>query len=205
MDKVDLSVADRSTLTGSSRKTPYVRFDLNDYSIPHGHVKKSLTVVATLTEVKVIDGENIIAKHPRCNGKLEQIEDENHIKKLQIHKKQARCHRGQDRLANAVPSSKELLNQAAQRGTALSSIVNQLIQQLDDYGAQELEIAITEALHQNVPHPNAVHQVLERRREQKQLPSPIAIALLNNPQARNLVVRSASLADYDELNTEKGE
>jgi hypothetical protein len=27
-------------------KTPYVRFDLNDYSIPHTHVRRPLTVLA---------------------------------------------------------------------------------------------------------------------------------------------------------------
>ena len=27
-------------------KTPYVRFDLNDYSVPHAQVRKTLTVVA---------------------------------------------------------------------------------------------------------------------------------------------------------------
>lgn len=29
-------------------KTPYVRFDLNDYSVPHTHVRRTLTVNATL-------------------------------------------------------------------------------------------------------------------------------------------------------------
>ena len=27
-------------------KTPYVRFDLNDYSVPHTHVRRMLTVLA---------------------------------------------------------------------------------------------------------------------------------------------------------------
>ena len=39
-------------------KTPYVRFDLNDYSVPHTHVRRTLTVIADtlgLTEVREID------------------------------------------------------------------------------------------------------------------------------------------------------
>src|SRR5262249_5113273 len=31
-----------------ARKTPYVRFDLNDYSIPHTHVGRTLTLTADL-------------------------------------------------------------------------------------------------------------------------------------------------------------
>jgi hypothetical protein len=46
-------------------KTPYVRFDLNDYSIPHTHVRRVLTVTATLTHVRIVDGMEVIAEHPR--------------------------------------------------------------------------------------------------------------------------------------------
>jgi hypothetical protein len=141
----------------------------------------------------------VIAQHARSWGKAEQIEDASHIDALLARKYQARCHRGQNRLAYAAPSSQTLLKQAAERGNTLSGTVSQLIQLLDDYGAAECEIAIVEALQQQVPHPNAVRQVLERRREQRDQPPPIPVALPNNPQANNLVVRPASLSAYDRL------
>jgi hypothetical protein len=34
------------------QKTPYVRFDANDYSVPHTRVQRMLTVVASLTSVR---------------------------------------------------------------------------------------------------------------------------------------------------------
>jgi hypothetical protein len=37
-------------------KTPYVRFDLNDYSVPHEQVQRLLTVRATSTEVRILNG-----------------------------------------------------------------------------------------------------------------------------------------------------
>jgi hypothetical protein len=37
-------------------KTPYVRFDLNDYTIPHTHVMRTLTVFAEPHEVRIFDG-----------------------------------------------------------------------------------------------------------------------------------------------------
>jgi hypothetical protein len=46
-------------------KTPYVRFDLNDYSVPHEYVRKTLSVSATPEQVQVLDGANVIASHPR--------------------------------------------------------------------------------------------------------------------------------------------
>ena len=36
----------------SAGKTPYVRFDLNDYSVPHTQVRRTLMVVASLTQVQ---------------------------------------------------------------------------------------------------------------------------------------------------------
>jgi len=184
----------------SAGKTPYLRFDLNDYSIPHTHVRRALTVVASLTEVRVLAGAEVIAQHARSFYRGEQIEDPAHIDGLLQVKRNARYNSGQDRLAQAAPSSSLLLQQAASRGNRLSSIVSTLLQLLDEYGAREVEIAVKEAVQQGVPHPNAVRLSLERRREQRNLPPPMVVALPDNPLAKNLVVRPVSLALYDQLN-----
>jgi len=76
------------------------------------------------------------------------------------------------------------------------------VQLLDDYGAAELEHAIAEALRNGAPHPNGVRQVLERRREQQDLPPPLALTLPDNDKARNIVVRAPSLVGYDQLNAD---
>jgi transposase len=183
----------------SAGKTPYIRFDLNDYSIPHTHVRRTLSISATLTQVRILDGQEVIATHPRHYGKAEQVEQAEHIQALVECKHQARHHRGQDRLAKAAPSSQTLLRQAAERGDPLVTTVSLLEEQLAHYGAAELEIAITEALQQQVPHPNAVRQVLERRREQRQQPPPMSISLAHHPKAERLVVCSTPLKHYDQL------
>jgi hypothetical protein len=46
-------------------KTPYVRFDLNDYSVPHTCVRRTLTVLATFERVRVLDGATVVADHGR--------------------------------------------------------------------------------------------------------------------------------------------
>ena len=56
-------------------KTPYVRFDLNDYSVPHTHVLRLLTVMASPLEVRILDGATVIARHPRSYDRGAQIED----------------------------------------------------------------------------------------------------------------------------------
>jgi len=157
-----------------------------------------LTVVATHAVVRIVDGMDVIAEHPRCYGKGEQIENEAHINALLSSKHQARYHRGQDRLSHAAPSSREFLERAAQLGNSLNSLIALLVDMLSDYGATELESAIAETLQQGVPSPNAVRQVLERRREQRNQPSPIAVPI-NHAKAKNIIVKPAVLASYDQL------
>ena len=55
-------------------KTPYVRFDLNDYSVPHAHVRRVLTVLADPHEVRVVDGATVLACHRRSYDRDAQIE-----------------------------------------------------------------------------------------------------------------------------------
>ena len=137
-------------------KTPYVRFDLNDYSVPHTHVRRMLTVLADPHEVRIVDGAQVLACHRRSYDKGAQIEDPAHIQALVDDKRAARQHRGTDRLAQAAPASQTLLMRAAERGGNLGTITAALLRLLDRYGAADLQAAILEALERDVPHPNAV-------------------------------------------------
>lgn len=182
-------------------KTPYVRFDLNDYSLPYTHVQRQLSVVASPQEVRILDGAAVIARHPRSYDKGAQIEDPAHIAELAARKRAARHHRGQDRLAQVAPNSRELLMAAAERGENLGSLTAALLRLLDTYGASELQAAIAEALARGVPHPNAVRLSLERRREQRALPPPMPVILPDDPRVREAAVRPHALADYDQVGT----
>ena len=42
-------------------KTPYVRFDANDYSVPHRYVGRTLVVSATLGTVRILDADAVLA------------------------------------------------------------------------------------------------------------------------------------------------
>lgn len=178
-------------------KTPYVRFDCNDYSIPHTHVRRTLVVRATLKQVRVLDGTEVLACHPRSFDKRQQIEQPEHIQALVQYKRAARTHRHLDRLSRAAPASTALLERAAARGTVLRTLTRTLEQLLDQYGAAELQAACTEALERDVPHPNAVRQSLERRRCERQQPPALPVPLPDDPRLRELAVRPHPLEHYD--------
>src|SRR3954462_14425262 len=73
-------------------KTPYVRFDLNDYSVPHTHVRRTLTVLADTHELRIIDGAQVIACHRRSYDRGAQIEQTEHLQALTEQKRAARQH-----------------------------------------------------------------------------------------------------------------
>ena len=182
-----------------ARKTPYVRFDLNDYSIPHTHVGRTLTLLADLAEVRILDGQNVIARHVRSYDRRAQIEDRAHIDGLVAHKHAARRHRATNYLVASAPAVETLLVRAGERGDNLGSITSTLMQLLARYGAAELEAAILEALARDVPHPNAVRLILERRREERHEPPPIAVILPAHVRAKDRPVRPHDLNAYDKL------
>jgi hypothetical protein len=183
----------------SAGKTPYVRFDLNDYSIPHDCVSRTLTVVADLETVRILDGQAVIATHPRSFDRHQQVELPEHIETLVEHKRAAGAHRGADQLINLIPASRELLTQATERGEPLARTARVLNELLDAYGVAELAAAIAEAMARGVPHPNAVRLALERRRQTRDEPPPVAVPLPDHVKRRDVPVRPHALDGYDRL------
>ena len=180
-------------------KTPYVRFDLNDYSVPHTHVRRTLTVLANPDTVRILDGCLILATHPRTFDRGAQIENPDHIQALADHKRAARVHRGRDRLFHAVPGSEILFTLAATEGKSLGALTSGLLQLLDLYGADALNLAIAEVAAAGRCHVAAVRQALERARYERGLAPPVPIPLPNDLRLRNLTIRPHSLLAYDQL------
>lgn len=178
-------------------KTPYARFDGNDYSVPHDRVRRALTVVASPEQVRILDATEEVARHPRCWGRGRQIENPDHIAALVSDKRKARAARGCDRVLAAVPVAASLLNELAERGANLGAAVAGLGRLLDSYGAGELDVAIREILAADVPNVPAVRQVLDRRRAARNLPPPVPVAVPE--RVRGLVVRPHDLSAYDQL------
>lgn len=185
-------------------KTPYVRFDLNDYSVPHQLVRRSLTVVATPEMVTIHNGIEEVARHVRSFGKGQQIEQPKHIQDLSDFKEAGRKHRAIDRLRHDAPTAQELFNQAADRGHSLGRLTQQLTKLLDLYGPTELEISIKLALAADSPHASAVQQVLEKRRRERNLPPPVVLDFIGHDQINRMNVVPRALDIYDSLLRPRG-
>jgi transposase len=180
-------------------KTPYARFDLNDYSVPPDHVQRPLTVLADTDRVRILDGATVLASHPRSYDRGAQIEDPAHIQALVDYKRAGRQHRVTDALIRAVPPIQDLLVRAAARGHNLGSITAALQRLRQQCTIAELHEAVDDALARDVPHPNAVRLALERRRERRGLPLATVVRLPEHVQRRDVIVTPHTLDSYDQL------
>ncbi len=179
-------------------KTPYVRFDWNDYSIPYDRVRRTLLVAATLDTVRVLDGVDVLAVHRRSFDRGAQIEDVSHVQALVDHKRAARNHRSIDRLQHAVPSAKALFHLAGERGVHLGSLTRGLCALLDRDGAEALQSAIAAALAKDAPHLATVRHLIDQQRHARGLRPSIAVTLPDDPRLRRSV-RPHALSDYEKL------
>ena len=180
-------------------KTPYARFDWNDYSVPHTHVRRTLEVRATPDTVRILDADAVIATHPRSYDRDEQVEDPPHIKDLADQKRSARRHRAMDRLHHAAPSGAKFFAAAALRGVHLGALTRGLVDLLDTHGAAALEAALIAALAEDSAHLAAVRHFIDQHRARRGARPPIPVHLPDDPRVRTLSVRPHNLADYEQL------
>ncbi len=183
----------------SSGKTPYLRFDGNDYSIPHTLVRKPLSLVASDTIVRVLDGDDVVAHHARSWERGRQLEDPRHLEGLADEKRHAREHRGKNRLFAACASAEPFLQNVALHGGHLGGTTTRLLHLLEQYGASEVEFALAEAHRRGAFAAQSVAHVLDQRRRARKTLAPIPVVLPDDPRVRNLVVTPRSLGVYDAL------
>jgi hypothetical protein len=181
--------------TVRSGKTIYVRFDLNDYSIPPEAVGRQLTLVASDITVRILDGSFEIARHARTYDRHQLVLDPAHQDAVLKIKRKAFHSTPGGRLEQAVPESKTLLDLAFAQGESAGAQTAQLMKLLEQYGATALRRAIAEALERNTPRASSVAFLLRRQPRS----TPLNLDLSHHPQAQSLDIRPHDLETYDEL------
>lgn len=187
-------------LSVRSGKTPYVRFDKNDYSIPHALVGQPLTLVASETRVRIVDAaQSLVADHARSYDRAQHIENPEHIAALVREKRHARGHAGRHRILQACPHAEPFFALLCQRNQPLAPQTTHLGRLLDVHGAQLLDDALAQALERGALSAASVAHILEQARRREHLPPPLPATLPDDPRVRSLHVTPHALAPYDNL------
>jgi transposase len=182
-----------------SGKTPYIRFDGNDYSLPHTLVRRPLTLVASETVVRLLEGGTEVARHARRYDRGQRVEASAHLAALAREKRHAHDLRGRDRLRASCAYADALLDALARRGEPLAPHTTMLLRLLDQYGAAALDWALQEALARGAVSAPSVAHLLDQRARARHQPPPLAVVLPADPRVRDLRVTPHPLTAYDAL------
>lgn len=182
-----------------SGKTHYVRFDRNDYSIPHTHVQRPLTLMAGDTEIRILDAANEIARHERSWDRGRRITDPRHVDALLASKRKALESTACSPLEIAVPGVRAFLDAAFPSVRSSATLLGHLTRLHSLYGSELLAMALREATLRNTPTLASVEFLIERARRETHRTPPIEIDLSDRPELAALHVQPHQLAIYDRL------
>ena len=188
-------------------KDPYVRFDRNDYIVPHTHVQRALVVIATDDRVRILDPSTpavTLADHRRSYDRDQRVEQPEHLRALVEAKRHAHQSSGFDRLFSATPTARVMMERLADRGANLGAATSGLLQLLDRVGADLLERALVEIVARDQLTLRALHHEVDRLRYEAGLAPPLTVAVTADLRARTQV-RPHALSTYDRLHAGRGD
>ena len=186
-------------------KTPYVRFDKNDYSVPHENVRSTVTVAATDQQVRIFRENELIAEHPRTFSKGEMVENPAHTAKLFLEKRAAAESSAMSRLVAAAPSARTWLVTASRRGLNMGYQTKKLQDLLRLYGSSELEAGLRQFSERETVHLGTLERMLDEARA-KQGRIPLTSSSICLPRhLEEVVVRPHSLDSYAVLRGQSSE
>jgi hypothetical protein len=159
--------------------TAFVHLGTNLYSAPprYARSREVLTLVASDTEVRLLDGEEAVAKHERCWGKHQRIEDPEHRRELLEQKRAARTPKMRDRLLAEVPHIDALYTRWVDVGRNVGLMTSRTGKLLELYGAEILTKAVADVLARGLHDPGALALRCEEARRALGVAMPVALEL----------------------------
>lgn len=176
-------------------KTAFVTFDGNRYSVPSDHSETTLTLVADDSMVRFLRGEDEVARHARCWGRRQLIEDPEHRARLLRQKRRAREGKGHDRLRSLAPGIDVLFARWVESGRNVGSLTARTLKLLDLYQPEVFAAAVEELLARGTHDPGALEVLCEQHRRAHDRPVPVDVALGAHVHDRDVIPHP--LENYD--------
>lgn len=176
-----------------------VKFDTNRYSVPVKHAHRPITIVATVDEVRLIDGDRLIARHRRCWKREQDLFDPVHYLALLEKKPGGFDHARpleQWHLSDCFQTLRRLL-ETEPGGLGMREFIRVLLLR-ESCSMEQLADAVEYALDIGVHDADSIRVVVEHRRE-----APVALFSLDGrPHLRLVDVGRTDVAAYQALLTE---
>jgi len=183
----------------ASGKMPYIRFDLNDYSIPYKLVQKPLSLIVSEKIIRILDGQAEVARHDRSYSAGERVRNDVHFAGLYDQKPAAEMNDGRAFVVRVIPETAQLFEMMIAQGVPLAANTRKLIDLIERYGVTAVREQVREAVRREIPRPAFIAMRLAERDKEKRSPPPVPLVLPDRQDVRNMTVVHHDLASYDEL------
>jgi transposase len=175
--------------------TAFARFGTNLYSVPPRYARRTVTLVASDREVRLLDGSDVVARHERSWGKHQRVEDPDHRRELLEQKRAARIPKMRDRLLAQVAGIDALYTRWVEVGRNVGLMTARTGKLLDLYGAEVLGQAVAAVLARGLHDPGALALRCEEARRAADKPVPVVLEL--GPHVPDSEVIPHDLGQYD--------
>lgn len=177
-----------------------VAFDSNRYSVPVDHAHERLLLRAFVDRVEITNGLNVLARHPRCWEREQDILDPLHYLSLLARKPRAFAQskvmrQWRQQWPEAFERYWAMLRQRLPEGEWTKTFV-QILKLCEHYPEETLATALDEALRHHCYSYDGVRELLRRQSEPAR---PAPLALDDRPDLRQVVVQMPDLAQFNRL------
>ena len=174
-----------------------VRFDTNSYSVPTKYAHRTLTVVGTVDEVRVVFEDRLVARHPRCWDREQYRFDPVHYLAL-LERKPGGFDFARPLEDWALPECFGVLRRRLEADPADGSGTRgfiRVLRLLETYSLTQLSDAVESALAIDVTDPDSIRVILDHRADR---PVP-AFSLDGRPHLAGVRVAVTDVAAYGVL------
>jgi len=183
---------------GQADSLSLVRFDRNSYSVPTQYAYRPITVVATIDEVRLISGDEVVARHRRCWGQQQFFFDPLHYLAL-LERKPGGFDHARPFVNWELPVCFGILRRRleAELGGLGTRQFIQVLRLLERHPLSALQHAVQQALEMGTAGADAVRLILEYQQEQ-----PVGLFCLDGrPQLQLVRVSQTNVRAYQSLLT----
>jgi transposase len=177
----------------------FVHFDRNQYSVPAAAASIILTLWVYEQEVAIVSGKDEIARHPRSFDAGQKIEIKTHRDEINSYRNKPRISHSIARLSEDLPELQPLMRQWIEFHLDTKALVNFLSKARDLHGPGLVNKVIHNALQDRASRVEDLGRYLYELLQQTD-PSPtLNLRLPENPDVRDLSIKSHDLNTYDDL------
>jgi transposase len=174
----------------------FIHLDTNRYSVPSDYASRIVTLVVDDRTIRLVDGDKLIADHPRSWGRRQIFEKPEHRAALLDERRAARNLKGRDRIRAVVPAFDRIVERWDVAGSSLGYRVARAIKLLDLYGDQVFAAAATDLIARDLSDVGALAVACEKHRKNLGRLVPLTLVLPDHLDDADVVPHD--LESYDE-------